>query len=157
MNDLISRFDWNDLPEDGQAFYLFAECAAFRRVGNKVVRVSLHPSQHNLVFEDMPTKGAWYPLPPDPPTHPFKHWCSLWKPTYLNTYEHTPKNALWWGDGDARYRWYPNRQISDSLAGNLLDRQARAGTGIIGNFDKLKAAQKAAYEHFMQENWKDAV
>lgn len=152
MNDLISRFDWNELPEKGQAFFVFAFNTAFIRKGNTMVE------KGTRVPYPLPIKGAWYPLPPDPPTQPFKHWCSLWQPTYHNEHDRAQNtDPLWWGDGNGRYRWYPEKGPSDTLNGRLLDRQAAPENRTLGTFNTLKAAQKAAYEHFMQENWKDAA
>jgi len=148
----ISRFDWNEIPDEGQAFYLFSECAAFRRVGNKVVRVFLHPPQHNLVFEDMPTTGAWLSLPPDPPADPFLHWCSLWQHTVsslLVRKPHPPRKD--WIPGNEQINFYGNERYRWYLRGNLLDRYASPEERIIGAFPTLKLAQEAAYEHFMKE------
>jgi hypothetical protein len=135
------RLEWDELPVDGQPFYLFAENTGFVRRGDMMVEKATQ------VAYPLVETGAWYPLPPDPPADPFEYWCSLWVPVYHNPHD-KDKIVLWWGI-EGKYRWYPVRDDRDTLNGNLLDRHAAPENRTIGNFDTLKAAQKAAYDHFM--------
>lgn len=131
------RFEWNELPEDRQTFFLFEENTAFVRQGNTMVEVATR------IAYPLPDQGIWWPHP-EVIEDPYRHFCVEWEP-YYGGFLRLARRAQ--ASPVGYYKW---SQKTGSLLGyDPAQPQERSGIRI-GHFAEYETVQKAAYEHFIQ-------